>query len=204
MGSGFKDFTAEVHTSADVDGYLMQQSIMVFADATDRDAQLVPSATTNGMFAYMLDDGRVLVVTDDTLEDGGWQMFSSPAYNYTPTWNNLTIGSSAVVASYAWRPGRILHCWGQVTLAADASVTGNFQHIIPLGHTASAKGATGTALLNDVGTRIYTGLVHCIPSSTAFDFHHADSSGGGTAGTTAPFTWTTNDVFTWDIQILVA
>jgi len=51
-GLGFKTFAAgEVLTAANVNGYLMQQSIMVFADATARDAAI--SSPSEGMFVYL-------------------------------------------------------------------------------------------------------------------------------------------------------
>lgn len=51
-GLGFKTFAAgEVLTAANVNGYLMQQSIMVFADASARDAAI--SSPSEGMFVYL-------------------------------------------------------------------------------------------------------------------------------------------------------
>jgi hypothetical protein len=51
-GLGFKTFAAgEVLTAANVNGYLMQQTIMVFADATARDAAI--SSPSEGMFVYL-------------------------------------------------------------------------------------------------------------------------------------------------------
>ena len=51
-GLGFKTFAAgEVLTAANVNGYLMQQTIMVFADASARDAAI--SSPSEGMFVYL-------------------------------------------------------------------------------------------------------------------------------------------------------
>ncbi len=51
-GLGFKTFAAgEVLTAANVNGYLMQQTIMVFADATARDAAI--TSPSEGMFVYL-------------------------------------------------------------------------------------------------------------------------------------------------------
>lgn len=51
-GAGFKDFAAgDVLTANDVDTYLMQQTIMVFADSTARGSAITsPSA---GMFTWI-------------------------------------------------------------------------------------------------------------------------------------------------------
>lgn len=55
-GAGFKDFTVgEVLTSADVDNYLMQQSVMRFANAAARGSALGTAVVAEGMTTY-LDD----------------------------------------------------------------------------------------------------------------------------------------------------
>jgi len=54
-GSGFKDFTTgEVLTANDVDNYLMQQTVMVFADAAARTTAL-SGVLAEGMFSYLKD-----------------------------------------------------------------------------------------------------------------------------------------------------
>lgn len=54
-GLGRKVFAAnEVLTAADVNGYLMDQSVMVFADATARTAAI--GTPTEGMVAYLQSD----------------------------------------------------------------------------------------------------------------------------------------------------
>ena len=52
MPSGFKTFsTGEVLTAADVNNYLMEQSICVFADATARDAGI--TSPEDGQFVFL-------------------------------------------------------------------------------------------------------------------------------------------------------
>jgi len=52
MPSGFKTFaTGEVLTASDVNNYLMEQSICVFADATARDAGI--TSPENGQFVFL-------------------------------------------------------------------------------------------------------------------------------------------------------
>lgn len=202
-GLGLKNFASgDILTAAQVDGYLMQQAIPVFASTAARDSAYTAQSVTPaaGMFCVTTDTDTVWYHTGSA-----WEEFSSPPTSYTPTWNNFTVGSSTVAASYAWRPGRVLHIWGQVSLAADASFSGNLQQVIPLSETATAQGASGASLLFDQGTTNYLGQVHVVPSATAIDFFHTESgSNNGLVNGTAPFTWTTNDVFTWDIQIATA
>ena len=70
-GQGFKDFSVgEVLTSADVDGYLMQQSVMRFADSAARGSALGTATGTGvplaeGMVAY-LDDVNQVQLFDGT------------------------------------------------------------------------------------------------------------------------------------------
>ena len=54
MANGFKVFAVgEVLTAADVNDYLMEQSISIFADSTARDAQI--TSPIEGMFCYLAD-----------------------------------------------------------------------------------------------------------------------------------------------------
>ena len=58
MANGFKVFsTGEVLTAADVNDYLMEQSIGIFADATARDAQI--TSPIEGQFAYLSDSNTL-------------------------------------------------------------------------------------------------------------------------------------------------
>ena len=51
-GAGFKTFaTGDVLTASDVNTYLMQQTVMCFADATARDAAI--SSPTDGMMCFL-------------------------------------------------------------------------------------------------------------------------------------------------------
>ena len=54
MANGFKVFAVgEVLTAADVNDYLMEQSISIFANSTARDAQI--TSPIEGMFCYLAD-----------------------------------------------------------------------------------------------------------------------------------------------------
>ena len=70
-GLGFKTFASgEVLTAANVNGYLMQQTIMVFADSSARDTAI--ASPSEGMFVFL--------TGTDTLQyyDGAaWTAFTS-------------------------------------------------------------------------------------------------------------------------------
>ena len=62
MANGFKVFAVgEVLTAADVNDYLMEQSISIFADATARDAQI--TSPIEGMFCYLADSDVLQLYT---------------------------------------------------------------------------------------------------------------------------------------------
>jgi hypothetical protein len=56
MGSGYRTFVSgEILTAANVQGYLADQAVMVFADATARDAAITSPA--DGMICYLESTG---------------------------------------------------------------------------------------------------------------------------------------------------
>jgi hypothetical protein len=72
-GLGFKDFTVgQVLTSAQVDGYLMQQTIMKFADASARTTAL-SGVVAEGMFSYLADTNAT-----EYYDGSSWVSISNP------------------------------------------------------------------------------------------------------------------------------
>ena len=62
MANGFKVFsTGEVLTAADVNDYLMEQAIGIFADSSARDSQI--SSPIEGQFAYLSDSNTLTYYT---------------------------------------------------------------------------------------------------------------------------------------------
>jgi len=67
-GLGRQVFTAgEVLTAADVNGYLMDQSVMVFANIAARTSAI--SSPSDGMMSYLVDLAQVQVYSGSVL---GW------------------------------------------------------------------------------------------------------------------------------------
>jgi hypothetical protein len=95
-GLGFKDFSVgEVLTSSDVDGYLMQQSVMRFASSAARGSALGTAAGTGvalseGMVTY-LDDSNVLSVYDGTTwRDVGYTLRETVYFTSSGTFTKAT------------------------------------------------------------------------------------------------------------------
>lgn len=72
-GLGFKTFASgEVLTAANVNGYLMEQTIMVFASAAARNTAIV--SPSEGMFVYLADTNTLQFYTGTAwtnFESGG-------------------------------------------------------------------------------------------------------------------------------------
>ena len=195
MAGGFKDFTAATALSADVDNYLMRQSMMQFADFATGIAALA-GFEQRGMMFTTIDNNAIYY---RTFTDG-WTALFQPSTTYTPAWTNLTPGSATVIAHYAYTPGE-LRVWGSITLAGDSAITGTVFQTIPQSITADSGWQGGTGLLNDAGTRIYPATIGVTASGTTFSWIHAESGGGGQVNATNPFTWATSDQLTWDLAV---
>jgi hypothetical protein len=128
-GAGYKLFaTGDVLTAAQVNTYLMQQSVMVFASATARNTAL-SGVLSEGMVAYLLD------TNDVTIYDGAaWNSFGSGDITGVTAGTGLTGGGTS----------------GTVTLATDAT--------IPVGYstTATAAGTTTLTAASNT-TQFFTG-----------------------------------------------
>jgi len=129
----YKDFTAgSLATASDVNTYLMKQSVMVFADATARNAALTP---TEGMVCYLTGNDHI------TIYDGSaWRIVDVAWSDYTPTFTNFTLGNGTVTGKY-FRIGRLVHFIVQVTLGSTSSVsaTGGIQTSLPVAYASTAR-----------------------------------------------------------------
>jgi hypothetical protein len=61
-GAGFKTFSnGEILTAGDVQSFMMDQQVMVFANADERDTKIL--APSEGMFAFLKDIDRLTFYT---------------------------------------------------------------------------------------------------------------------------------------------
>jgi hypothetical protein len=99
MGSGFKNFTAgAVLTASDVNNYLMEQSVMVFASAAARDAAVTAE---EGMVCFLNTGDRTEGLY--TYVDGAWReaRIPVPGFSATKTGAQSITANTFTVVSFA-------------------------------------------------------------------------------------------------------
>lgn len=198
-GLGIKNWTSEVLSSGDFDGYVQQQVIPKFASAAARDAAYTSESITPaaGMFCVTV-DAHTLWYHDGTV----WNAFmASEPTSVTPSWNNLSVGSATQVADIQAVGLKQLRYKGYITLAGDSSVTGTITLDIPESLTSAGTPSRGRADYNEDGVRIWGGGTAVAPSSDVITFTHTESGNAGQVNATAPFTLASGDTIAWDITI---
>ena len=182
MGSGFFDFTAgQVLTDSQVDGYLMRQTVMTFADASARNTAL-SGVLDEGMYAYLEDVDAL-----SYYNGSAWRIVYQKETTWSPTWVNLTVGNGSVAATYT-RSGDLVYLSTQLTFGSTTSISGTVS-ISNVPVTGSLSGQTIASRYVDASATDSLGQV--IVGTTSITLR---TSTGGNVTSTSPFTWTTSDI----------
>lgn len=134
-GAGYKTFTAgQILTAAEVNTYLMQQSVLFFSSTAAR-TSAIPSPF-DGLVSY--------ISSTDTLEiyDGtNWQVMGTTGAwtSYTPTLTNLTLGNGSLSFAYQTN-GKMVNVRGRFTLGSTSAVSGSATFSLPTTPTGFAYG----------------------------------------------------------------
>ena len=117
-GLGRRTFVAgEVLTAANVQGFLMDQAVMVFADSTDRDTD-IPSPS-DGMFVYLQDTSGLFFYNGSA---SAWTPFSAGAKG-GGTDQVFYENDQTVTTSYSISASANAISAGPIEISPSASVT---------------------------------------------------------------------------------
>ena len=184
MGSGFKDWTAgDVLTAADVDGYLMRQTVMTFASSSARDTAL-SGVLDEGMVAY-LEDTNAITVYDGSnwIEYGRAGAWAS----WTPAITQSGSVSATNTRSRYTQVGKTVHASFDLSVTGSGSSSNAVTLTVPVTAAASAP-YVGTAAVFDTSSgNIYPCLVR-LSSTTALRFTPSSSASGSNDLGVAVFT----------------
>jgi hypothetical protein len=191
-GAGYHDFVAgETLTASNVDSYLMEQSVMVFATSAARDTAL-SSVKAEGMLTYQKDSDSL------TLYDGSDWSTVGPLANdwtaWTPSWTGLTTTTATIAAKYQ-RIGRTVLFNVDVEFGASTAITGDVSFTLPFNLSNSIGIYFGGCNLYDAtGPTFYIGAFLSKDADEAYIRRDAAGTSQWAAlASNEPFTWTTND-----------
>lgn len=188
-GAGFRDFTVgQILTSQQVDEYLMQQAVMVFASTSARDSAI--TAPSEGMVAYTSDTDTFWYYSGSAWAATGK---GSAWTSYTPSLTNGTLGNGTVSGSYV-QQGKLVAFRAQFTLGSTSAVTGSLGIGLPV---AAASGVQLChALLVDTGTATYVGYAELSSSNASLRAQNAAGTylTASTLSSSIPHTWASTDI----------
>lgn len=165
-GLGKKTFVAnEVLTAAEVNGYLMDQAVMVFADSTARSSAI--GTPTEGMVSYLSDTNAIEKYTGAAWENiqaasagftsstaTTYEIASADAGNYLRFTDAATLTVSTATAFTAGQQVQILADGTALSIAGGTGVT------------LGGAGTAGTALTFSVGAQYEAVSIFCVDTDT--------------------------------------
>jgi hypothetical protein len=188
----FKEFVAGTPALAsDINTYLMEQSVMVFTNATARDAAL--PTPNEGMVVYLTASDHFQVYNGSA-----WVTFDIAWNAWTPTLTNLTQGTGATLSAFYARIGKTVVAQVYATMGTTPTVGGQFSISLPVDIANSNRSISiGTCVMRDAGGAVsYLGSVLATSSAPSVARMQTIGTAGATATlssqtATNPFTWAT-------------
>lgn len=139
-----KTFTAgTLATASDVNTYLMNQSVMVFATAAARNTAI--PTPIEGMFTYQESNDHFTVYNGTE-----WIPYDTTWTTYTPTVNNVTLGSGFTLSAAYAVIGKTVIVQLYLAFGATTAITGDVNFSLPIQHASSNRsGQAGTCVIVD-------------------------------------------------------
>ncbi len=133
----------------------------------------------------------------------------SPTYiAYTPTWTSTgsapAIGNAVVTARYV-QIGKLVHAYGEITFGSSSTFgTGDFMFALPVSRISGSAAARAKGIVsgydNSASAALLARADMTSSVSTFIIVYGATYLGTATnVGATAPWTWATSDVISWDL-----
>jgi len=197
-GLGRKVFTAgDVLTASQVQGFLQDQAVMVFAGTAARSSAI--ATPSEGMVAITTDtdelqyyDGSAWVAG---VPFGAWQ-------SYTPTFNNFTLGNGTITLAKYAQIGKTVMLKVNVNLGSTSVVSGRIGISLPVTGTSDYVNVQGVCKLSAGGVAA-SGVI--APSSaTQMDLYTLLASGtyvtNQNTSASVPGTWASGSSFAFFTQ----
>jgi hypothetical protein len=160
-GLGRKIFTAgDVLTASDVQSYLQDQTVMVFAGTAARSSAI--ATPTEGMFAVTTDDDEVDYYNGSAwvsaLPVGAWKA-------YTPTLSGITLNNGTLDFKFC-QIGKTVHVRGLITFGTTTALTTT----VDLGCPVTAVNYPFAQVIGNFCTysSLFAGAMVAVGSNTSF------------------------------------
>lgn len=141
-------------TASDVNTYLMDQSVMTFATPAARNTAI--PTPTEGMVTFQASNDHLTVYNGTD-----WIPYDTSWTTYTPTINNVTLGSGSTTSAAYAQIGKTVVVQFYFALGATTTINGDINFSLPINQASSNRsGQVGTCVILDssAGTR-YPGTV---------------------------------------------
>jgi len=229
MGSGYKDFApGDVLTAADVDGYLMRQTVMTFADASARDSAL-SGVLDEGMVAYLEDTDRTTYYTGSAWVDiarlgsGGATkqlgtyaagdvlqaaelnaIGTTTAYTPTVTQGATTFGMTVSTSNY-WEINKLVIYFARMSIASGTGVGGNALRVsIPVTAGTSQNPVVGSAIVFDSSLADPYSCGVWLSTTSQISFQPTSTANWSGIGSTPNIAFGTGDIISFTVAYVGA
>lgn len=199
-GAGRKTFVqGNILNASEVNTYLMDQAVMVFATTTARDTALT-GIVSEGMVCYVSADDNVYVYNGIN-----WKVIANVTgsgsgtfgawVGYTPTFTNLTVGNGTTAFTYL-QVGKTVHVRGRLTFGTTTSVSGAISLSLPITATSGNFVPQVTVRAGGVDYAAYMAATTTTVALSAIG-SAGTYANRVTTSSTIPGTWTNADNITF-------